>query len=253
MRPPTLPPKSRTMMQTTTMKTVRLGMTTRAVTAIMTTTEPAPAQKRTQVRVFARWEALTLEAVEQLEVRETFPMSLPVPDCGDVHKARIAKWLAGEVPTLTADRNRRVAQIHSDEVSNEAQVQAKLSDHDWWVGQGDDIAVLFADGKYWIGRVMMVKRRFKTKGGKATYVQYKNRVVINEGREDLGDLLFHCHWYEAEEHTIQVGRKTTKETRYKFNVSDVDPVELSNVICPRARWCTMLKRSTSPSPKKLKW
>ncbi len=38
-----------------------------------------------------------LEAVEQLEVRETFPMSLPVPDCGDVHKARIAKCLAGEV------------------------------------------------------------------------------------------------------------------------------------------------------------
>jgi hypothetical protein len=175
-----------------------------------------------------------MEAVEQFEVRETFPMSLPVPDCGDIHKARIAKWLAGEVPTLSAERNRRVAQIHNDEVSNEGQAQANLSDHDWWVGQGDDIAVLYANSKYWLGRVMMVKRRFKTKGGKAKYVQYKNRVVINEGREDLGDLLFHCHWYEAEEHTVQTGRKSITETRYKFNVSDVDPVELSNVICPCA-------------------
>jgi hypothetical protein len=177
-----------------------------------------------------------LEAVDDMKARGTFPMSLPVPDCGNIHKTRIVKWLAGEVPTLTADRTRRVAQIHSDGKTSEGQAQALLSEQDWWVGQGDDVAVLTENHSYWIGRVLMVKKRFKTKGGKAKFVQYKNRVVIHEGREDLGDLLFHCQWYEAKEHTVRAKRgvRAGKETRYTFNVKDVNPVELSNVICPCA-------------------
>jgi hypothetical protein len=99
------------------------------------------------------------------------------------------------------------------------------------VGDGDDIAVLYEEG-YYIGRVTMMKRRFqsKTRNGKARYVQYKNKVQIDDNREQLGDLLFHLQWYKATKH--RVGR--AEETRYTYNVKDTNAVELKNLICPCA-------------------
>ena len=91
--------------------------------------------------------------------------------------------------------------------------------------------MLYEEG-YYIGRVTMMKRRFqsKTRNGKARYVQYKNKVQIDDNREQLGDLLFHLQWYKATKH--RVGR--AEETRYTYNVKDTNAVELKNLICPCA-------------------
>jgi hypothetical protein len=172
-------------------------------------------------------------AAEFLDAPRKFATKLPVPGCGDVHKARIVKWLAGEVPTLSADRSKKVSQAYAAAGQHNAAPAFDLSVHDWWVGDGDDIAVL-CDGGYWIGRVTMMKRRFqsKTKKGKVRYIQYKNKVQIDEGRDQLGDLLFHLHWYKATKH--RVGRANVQETRYTFTVKDTEAVELKNLICPCA-------------------
>jgi hypothetical protein len=148
-----------------------------------------------------------------------------------VHKAKIVKWLAGEVQTLSADRSKKVSQAHAAAGQHNAAPAFKLSEDDWWVGDGDDIAVLYEEG-YYIGRVTMMKRRFqsKTRNGKARYVQYKNKVQIDDNREQLGDLLFHLQWYKATKH--RVGR--AEETRYTYNVKDTNAVELKNLICPCA-------------------
>ena len=57
----------------------------------------------------------------------------------------------------------------------------------------------------------MMKRRFQsnTRNGKARYVQYKNKVQIDDNREQLGDLLFHLQWYKATKHHAKhrVGRQ----------------------------------------------
>jgi hypothetical protein len=166
-----------------------------------------------------------------LDAPPKFATKLPVPGCGDVHKAKIVKWLAGEVQTLSADRSKRVSQAHAAAGQHNAAPAFKLSEDAWWVGDGDDIAVLYEEG-YYIGRVTMMKRRFqsKTRNGKARYVQYKNKVQIDDNREQLGDLLFHLQWYKATKH--RVGR--AEETRYTYNVKDTNAVELKNLICPCA-------------------
>ncbi len=69
---------------------------------------------------------------------------LPVPGCGDVRKAKIVKWLAGEVQTLSADRSKKVSQAHAAAGQHNAAPAFNLS--------VDDIAVLYDEG-YWIGRV----------------------------------------------------------------------------------------------------
>ena len=170
-------------------------------------------------------------AAAWLDAPRKFATKLPVPGCGDVHKAKIVKWLAGEVQTLTADRSKRVSQANAAAGQHNAAPAFILSVDDWWVGDGDDIAVLFDEG-HWIGRVTMMKRRFqsKTKNGKAKYVQYKNKVQIDEGREQLGDLLFHLHWYKATKHRVG----GVEETRYTYIVKDTEAVELKNLICPCA-------------------
>ena len=80
-----------------------------------------------------------------LDAPPKFATKLPVPGCGDVHKAKIVKWLAGEVQTLTADRSKRVSQAHAVAGQRNAAPAFKLSVDDWWVGDGDDIAVLFEE------------------------------------------------------------------------------------------------------------
>lgn len=170
-------------------------------------------------------------AAEILAAPRKFTTKLPVPGCGDVHKATIVKWMAGEVPTLTADRSRRVSQAHAAAGPLNAVPRFDLGVDDWWVGDGDDIAVLVDEG-YWIGRVTMMKRRYKSKtqNGKARYIQYKNKVQINEGREKLGDLMFHLHWYEATTHYV----KRVEEIRYTYSVVDTVAVKLETLICPCA-------------------
>jgi hypothetical protein len=65
----------------------------------------------------------------------------------------------GEVRALSADRNRRVQQTAATTAAQDAQLH-RLSEHDWWVGTGDDVAVLFEEGgikTFHIGRVVKMR------------------------------------------------------------------------------------------------
>jgi hypothetical protein len=78
---------------------------------------------------------------------------------------------------------------------------------------------------YWIGRVTMMKRRFqsKAKNGKAKYVQYKNKVQIDEGREqftkdtkavELKNLIRPCAMtYNADGDYFTISAETTAASR----------------------------------------
>jgi hypothetical protein len=86
--------------------------------------------------------------------------TMEVPNIGAVHKHKVLMWLNGEVRTLSADRNRRVQQTVVTTAAQSAQLH-QLSEHDWWVGTGDDIAVLFEEGDiktFHIGRVVKMRR-----------------------------------------------------------------------------------------------
>jgi hypothetical protein len=154
--------------------------------------------------------------------------TMEVPNIGAVHKHKVLMWLNGEVRTLSADRNRRVQQTVVTTAAQSAQLH-QLSEHDWWVGTGDDIAVLFEEGDiktFHIGRVVKMRRLNKGRRGS---VQYRRKVLIHEDRADLEGLQLHLHWYSP-----CAAPPGQPRLVYKYNHIDPNPVDVATVICPCA-------------------
>ena len=154
--------------------------------------------------------------------------TLTVPNVGVVHKQKVLMWLNGAVRALSADRNKRVQQTMVAALNQNAQLH-QLSEHDWWVGAGDNVAVLFEEGrtkKFYIGRVISM-RRLKT--GRGGSVQYRRNVLIHEDRGDLEGLQLYLHWYSPCE--APVGQP---QLMYEYNHIDPNPVDIATVICPCA-------------------
>ena len=153
---------------------------------------------------------------------------MTVPNVGVVHKQKVLMWLNGEVRALSADRNRRVQQTVVTTAAQGAQLH-QLSEHDWWVGTGDDVAVLFEEGgnkTFHIGRVVKMRRLNKGRRGS---VQYRRKVLIHEDRADLEGLRLHLHWYSP--CAVPPGQPRLV---YKYNHIDPNPVDIATVICPCA-------------------
>jgi hypothetical protein len=154
--------------------------------------------------------------------------TMTVPNVGVVHKQKVLMWLNGEVRALSADRNRRVQQTVVTTAAQGAQLH-QLSEHDWWVGTGDDVAVLFEEGgnkTFHIGRVVKMRRLNKGRRGS---VQYRRKVLIHEDRADLKGLQLHLHWYSP--CAVPPGQPRLV---YEYNHIDPNPVDIATVICPCA-------------------
>jgi hypothetical protein len=150
--------------------------------------------------------------------------TMTVPSVGVVHKQKVMMWLNGAVRTLSADRNKRVQTTMITELSQRDQLH-KLSEHDWWIGPGDDVAVLFEQNRN-VGKMFHVGRVVKMRRGK---VQCRSRVLIHEDRADLEGLRLYLHWYSP----CEVARGQ-QQLEYKFNATDTNPVDVESVICPCA-------------------
>jgi hypothetical protein len=153
--------------------------------------------------------------------------TMTVPNVGVVHKRKVLMWLNGAIRTLSADRNMRVQTIVT--VQGQSNRLHKLSEDDWWIGPGDDVAVLFEKSgvrTFYVGRVIKMRRRNKGRGGS---VQYRRAVLIHEDRTDLAGLQLHLHWYNPRE--VARGQP---QLVYEYNHTDTTPVEITTVICPCA-------------------
>ena len=94
--------------------------------------------------------------------RKKIIATMAVPSVGVVHKQKVLMWLNGAVRTLSADRNKRVQTMVTD-MARCDQLH-KLSENDWWIGPGDDVAVLFEENgvkAFYVGRVIKMRRRNK--------------------------------------------------------------------------------------------
>ena len=154
--------------------------------------------------------------------------TMTVPSVGVVHKQKVLMWLNGAVRTLSADRNARV-QTMVTELKQSDQLH-QLSEHDWWIGPGDDVAVLFENSgsqTFHIGRVVKMRRRKKGRGGSG--VQYRRKVLIHEDRADLEGLQLYLHWYSP-----CAAPQGQPQLVYTYNHVDTNPVDIATVICPCA-------------------
>ena len=156
--------------------------------------------------------------------RPKITATMTVPSVGVVHKQKVMMWLNGAVRTLSADRNKRVQTTMITELSQRDQLH-KLSEHDWWIGPGDDVAVLFEKNRS-VGKMFHVGRVVKMRRGK---VQCRSRVLIHEDRANLEGLRLFLHWYSP----CEVARGQ-QQLVYKFNATDTNPVDIESVICPCA-------------------
>jgi hypothetical protein len=135
-------------------------------------------------------EAEANEEVHQGQ-RKKIIATMDVPSVGVVHKQKVLMWLNGAVRTLSADRNKRVQTMVTD-MARCDQLH-KLSENDWWIGPGDDVAVLFEKNgvkTFHVGRVIKMRRRNRGRGGS---VQYRRKVLIHEDRADLEGLQLYLH------------------------------------------------------------
>ena len=158
--------------------------------------------------------------------RPKITATMTVPSVGVVHKQKVMMWLNGAVRALSADRNKRVQTPKTmiTELSQRDQLH-KLSEHDWWIGPGDDVAVLFKK-KRGVGNMFHVGRVVKMRRGK---VQCRSRVLIHEDRADLEGLRLYLQWYSP----CEVARGQQR-LEYEFNATDTNPVDVESVICPCA-------------------
>ena len=159
--------------------------------------------------------------------RKKIIATMAVPSVGVVHKQKVLMWLNGAVRTLSADRNKRVQTMVTD-MARCDQLH-KLSENDWWIGPGDDVAVLFEENgvkAFYVGRVIKMRRRNKGRGGS---VQYRRKVLIHEDRADLEGLELYLHWY-----SLRGVPQGQQQLVYEYNHTDTKPVAIATVICPCA-------------------
>jgi hypothetical protein len=171
-------------------------------------------------------EAEANEEVHQGQ-RKKIIATMDVPSVGVVHKQKVLMWLNGAVRTLSADRNKRVQTMVTD-MARCDQLH-KLSENDWWIGPGDDVAVLFEKNgvkTFHVGRVIKMRRRNRGRGGS---VQYRRKVLIHEDRADLEGLQLYLHWYSPRE--MPQGQQ---QLVYEYTHTDTKPVDIATVICPCA-------------------
>ncbi len=159
--------------------------------------------------------------------RKKIIATMEVPSVGVVYKQKVLMWLNGAVRTLSADRNKRVQTMVTD--MERCEQWHKLSENDWWIGPGDDVAVLFEKNgvkTFHVGRVIKMRRRNKGRGGS---VQYRRKVLIHEDRADLEGLQLYLHWYSPRE--VPQGQQ---QLVYEYTHTDTEPVDIATVICPCA-------------------
>jgi hypothetical protein len=126
----------------------------------------------------------------------TISQTVRVEGGNRVHKRTIVKNANVGITKTSADRERRVQQARDGGLAAGLSPVFNVSEDEWKVGLGSDVAVLFEVGrkqKCFVGKILTMT--MKRPGAGSRKVRWRDPVVIREDRADLKGLQFMLHYY----------------------------------------------------------